>query len=675
MQDVARGGRLRHRLTVADRVAGSVGMAAQGAGVSLAGPAGRVTVNPVQTTTYQLNSSTNPITFGASTNIKVTTTGAAAVEGGTARYVIDNQGYLRGSYFGVELAGGGKVTNSGTILGGRRSITIAAHGTVSNSGRITGSVEIGQSGVVANSGTIGNYSAGSPIFLDHGGSLTNDATGRIYGGVYSKAGQLTFSNAGYVYSNGTGLSVHGGASITNAAGATVFGQSEGMHVYRTSQAVTITNAGQIGGGMDSRSVGVEIDADNVVFNNLATGQVNAPADGAMKITGEGVIVTNAGRIAANSNFGPGIIAAGDTIVNLSGGDIFGYFEAVSLGGGGSLTNAGVIESQSTVGVTKSGKGSIVNKAGGAITGKQFGLQWNGGADARLVNFGSIVGQTLTALTFNASGSVSNWATGSITGSSGVQIGALGAQLINAGVITGKKTTGVVFTDGAVMTNRVGGVVSGKQYGVSVTGTAGATIINAGKISGEIAAINFANVGANKLTLQTGAELVGKVIGSTASGATNTLVLQGAGLADNAFQNFGALQVQGPGVWTLDASGAFGTLSVGGGTLQVGDATHTATKITFGGAVFNKGVISVAGGVLSFVQKVTGTGSAAIAGGTLAFASTFEEAVAFTGSGVLQLGASQLYHGTIGGFAVGDTLDLRDIGFASGATTATFTDDG
>jgi len=53
-------------------------------GVALPGEAraGGVTVNPVQTTTYYLNASANPITFGSGTNIDVAL--AAGVSGNSA---------------------------------------------------------------------------------------------------------------------------------------------------------------------------------------------------------------------------------------------------------------------------------------------------------------------------------------------------------------------------------------------------------------------------------------------------------------------------------------------------------------------------------------------------------------------------------------------------------------
>jgi hypothetical protein len=183
-------------------------------------------------------------------------------------------------------------------------------------------------------------------------------------------------------------------------------------------------------------------------------------------------------------------------------------------------------------------------------------------------------------------------------------------------------------------------------------------------------------GASKLILRTGAVLKGAVIGSTVSGASNTLVLQGSGKLFNRFQNFNELAAQGSGAWTLDGDGTFGSATVGAGTLRVGDAGHKTARIVIDGPAANQGLIDVGGGVLNITGAVTGSGSVEISGGTLRLASSFNENVAFTGAGgVLQLAKSPTYHGTISGFAAGDKLNLASILFASGATTATFTDDG
>ena len=77
----------------------------------------------------------------------------------------------------------------------------------------------------------------------------------------------------------------------------------------------------------------------------------------------------------------------------------------------------------------------------------------------------------------------------------------------------------------------------------------------------------------------------------------------------------------------------------------------------------------------------GTASAAtISGGTLEImsgGSTGAGAVTFasSGGGILQLDSSLTYGGLVAGFAQPDLLDLRDIAYTSGVTTATWAPSG
>jgi hypothetical protein len=231
-------------------------------------------------------------------------------------------------------------------------------------------------------------------------------------------------------------------------------------------------------------------------------------------------------------------------------------------------------------------------------------------------------------------------------------------------------------------------------GVKSEGGAG-TVTNSGTITGGTDSVLFAGGGANKLILQAGSNLVGAPVGSTATGATNALILRGTGASASWFQNFTTLNKQWAGAWTLSGQSAIGSTQVSAGalivtnylrssfnvlsgaTLQVGDATHGG-EIIANGAFSNGGVIRVVTGLADIVGAVSGSGSAVIAGGTLELESTFTQNVAFTGAtGVLQLAKSQSYTGSISGLSLtgGSSLDLRDIGFTSGTTKATYVDNG
>ena len=97
----------------------------------------------------------------------------------------------------------------------------------------------------------------------------------------------------------------------------------------------------------------------------------------------------------------------------------------------------------------------------------------------------------------------------------------------------------------------------------------------------------------------------------------------------------------------------------GGTLQIDDN------------VSNSGTLSANGGTLLAAGNVTGSGDVAIGSGGLAdFASAFDQNVAFSGFGTLELGQSANYHATVSGYSDAAILDLADINFINGQTSVT-----
>ena len=97
-----------------------------------------------------------------------------------------------------------------------------------------------------------------------------------------------------------------------------------------------------------------------------------------------------------------------------------------------------------------------------------------------------------------------------------------------------------------------------------------------------------------LTLQTGSVLSGNALGSTAAGATNNLILQGNGRADNNFVGFQSLDVQANGAWFLNGNASVGAAAINGG-LVVGDANHASANltgdVTINGALAGQGTIT------------------------------------------------------------------------------------
>jgi hypothetical protein len=249
------------------------------------------------------------------------------------------------------------------------------------------------------------------------------------------------------------------------------------------------------------------------------------------------------------------------------------------------------------------------------------------------------------------------------------------------------------------------------------------VTNAGAISGTIASVEFAGTGANTLTLQTGSTLTGDAKGSTAGEATNALVLQGKGTANNNFDNFNTLDVQANAGWTLGGDSTFGATTVSsgklvvagdvsGGTTTLGDPAGDLAQLMIastgiwdirddsgiglgtspssfisnsglfektGGSgtsdiapqLLNKGSVLVSSGTLDLEGAVSGKGTDTISGAsTLEFDSTVGggQTIDFSG-GALDLLDPQGFSGKIAGFASPDMVQLAgDWNFSSFSET-------
>jgi T5SS/PEP-CTERM-associated repeat protein len=562
--------------------------------------------------------------FGASTHIDVTAAGTKtqfefgvfANSGST--WNVTNQGYIAatGSYsVAVAIIAAGTVTNDagGTIVGYLNGVGIGAGGAVTNAGSITGlnGVTInGGVGTVVNSGQITSQTQDG-VALNAGGSVSNSGTIAASSGtaeaIQISGGVGTVTNSGYISSqSGWTVELESGGSVTNAAGGTLNGSGGGA-VEIGGGAASVVNAGTIVGK-------VELDSTGTVINQ------------------EGGSISRS--------------AAGDA--------------GVGLQAGGCIDNAGAIYG-ATLGVILNDGGSLSDDSTGTISGGLLGVV--GG----LANPGEPTGdRTFIYVAPRASIVAAAAASGdpavgarvgaspSISGETGVYTAGPGDWLINAGSIVGTTSTsttinGVTVTlgdgvdlvgAGAMAYNEYGGSISGARYGVRMAGTS-ASVTNAGAISGTTDSIVFAGSGANTLVLRAGSTLTGDVVGSTATGATNTLVLEGpnspdqlavAGTADNDFDNFAALVCDWAD-WTLGGASTIGATTVVGGALTVSGALTSAFTLSDGGA--------------------------------LTFTVASDDAVAFHGAGSLTL--QQAFTGAISDYADDDTIDLQNLQYNSSSS--------
>jgi adhesin HecA-like repeat protein len=650
---------------------------------------------------------------------------------------------------GVTFFGGGSLVNSGTISGGSAGggygVLALGQTTVINTSAITGhqGVFLAGGGSVTNqsTGAISGYDAA--LALSKGGSVANRAGATISGyyfgiigrgatvtnagdisgeagvvevgsaGMVTNSGAITGTKVGSAFFFGTqtlgdGVLMNTGGALTNKGGGTITGAADG--VYIGGGTGTVTNEGAISGS----SIGIDLTGGGSVTNE-AGGTISGYAG--VDISGGAGTVTNAGAISRSGYFGNGVfLYAGGSVVNEAGGTISGDV-AVGIAGAGTVTNAGKISAvlQSVYLAT----GSLINETGGTISAygvNGIGVEIDGGTVTN--EAGATISANAVGV-FNEGGTVTvtneAGATISATRADGVGVGSSGSSLTvqNYGNIV-SNGNGVSIYYGGVVNNFKGGAITGK-VGVSMGSTYNGTpetVTNAGTISGSIASVEFAGAGANTLTLETGSTLIGDAIGSTASGATNALVLEGHGTANNNFDNFNTLTVQANGNWTLGGSSKFGATAVSSGTLVVaGDLTggpttlgdpagdlaqlaiastgawdilddsgialgsNTSSSISNSGVfektggsgtsaiapqLINNGSVLASSGTLDLQGAISGNGADTIKGAsTLEFDSKVGggQTVDFSG-GALDLIDPQGFSGKISGFAKTDSVDLK-----------------
>jgi hypothetical protein len=436
--------------------------------------------------------------------------GVGLIAGGS----VTNSGLIEGptTNDGVFLKAGGEVTNlaGGTIIGGQGVAVSGKAGTVTNAGTITGSkyaaLALGAGGAVTNSGVITGGAMSVGVFLATGGSVTNQASGKITSGaggggagvnVFGKPGSVT--NLGTISATGTGVGLQAGGSVTNSGaitgtnydgvflnlGGSVTNQvatsviTGGNGVSAYGAAGTITNSGTIAGAKNN---GVNLNLGGSLANS---GTITGANDGVFLKVGGAVTNLASGTIAG----GTGITAVGKpTIVGNSGAITSTVGPAINLTAGGSVTNsgAGARISGAVEGVAIVGAVGTVTNSGTVTSAKYAAVAL--GAGGSVTNSGVIAGPNTSVGTavgafFGAGGSLTNQATGTISGGTGVVFSGTAGNVTNAGTIiaTNAKYAAAFFGAGGSLTNQATGDIRGGT-GVDITGAAG-SVTNAGTITG------------------------------------------------------------------------------------------------------------------------------------------------------------------------------------------------
>ena len=166
----------------------------------------------------------------------------------------------------------------------------------------------------------------------------------------------------------------------------------------------------------------------------------------------------------------------------------------------------------------------------------------------------------------AGGSVTNQSGGAISGYFGIYGRGATVTVVNAGSITGPDE-GVDLTAGGSVTNQSGGTISAK-FGIYGNGGA-VTVVNAGTIIGSDYAVKFAADSANRLIVDPGAVVTGKVSGGGGvlelASAASAGALSGFGTS---ITNFSTLQFDSGAQWTVsgnDSASGLGTIAITGFT--------------------------------------------------------------------------------------------------------------
>lgn len=349
-----------------------------------------------------------------------------------------------------------------------------------------------------------------------------------------------------------------------------------------------------------------IDMSSTIINN-----------GALSLSGNGTGVANRGAMLLGVN-------NGNTLTNETSGSLVttgAYNDGMAANGNNSLlVNKGTITTSgnNSYGMTAAWGQSNPGASGNTIT--NTGTVSTTGNNARAA---SLLG---------GNGIVNNSGILSTAGKDAPTVYMQGnnATLNNSGII---KSTGTATSGGGVdgvVSNTLGSSFtatiknfSGGQIissnGIGIRSTNGKTsITNAGLILGGGGKAIQGGAGNVSLILQTGSKIIGTADGGNGS---NTVTLEGSGLADNAFTNFQTLNMTGS-EWTWSGTGTFSTVQIQSGVLDLtgtlGVSTASVTAQVSNGATLQANSVNLPlavsnDGLVNFLQTSDGTYSGVITG--------------------------------------------------------------
>ncbi len=429
-------------------------------------------------------------------------------------------------------------------------------------------------------------------------------------------------------------------------------------------------------------LGNGVHADNFGFWTLTNAGIIRGDNGVS--LGLGGLVTNQNEILARALNGSGVFLANggglNTVVNESAGTITAGISA-SVGGIGvnlvSSSAASVVDNSGRIyaygngtssrgtAVVLNGGGTLVNRAGGVITGGYGGTSGLGAylfGPGTVDNSGSITGNNYQGVAITGNGTVINRAGGSIAANGatiGVWLtGGTGSVVNETGASVTGGRNGVVISGNGSVDNY--GTITGldaSYYGVrfsnSNAGTFDTSVRNWGAISGGAAGVSV------KFVPGSGTSAAHNIVINegtiTATGAAGTgLSIEGNGAFTNQIINNGTISGSRGILLDQGATGAFANQIINNGTVQ--GTTNPGLDIRGTASIINNGTIAGKTGILfnnAGTDILTNAGAIIGTGGTAVDLSGGDDTMAlYTGS---------IVTGDIKGGAGTDSLTLDGSG--------------
>lgn len=285
------------------------------------------------------DTSSHGITIGLQGQIISRLDGIHSFSNGNNIMITNNGDIVAGSNaVYLNYSGGGLepvVVNNGSMAADETAVHLSGGGKVSNSGTLTSF----QDGVFFGNGSISTFSNSGTITADDDGIEVNSASF-----VGSNSGTITGGNRGLEFDLSSD-----GAAFTNSG--VIFGVDDGIFSFGTD--TTITNSGSILGSM-----GIELFYENGLITN--EGFITGSAEEGIHST-RGLRVINSGTITGHTR---AIEASSSDGTNTGVGDQ-------------SVTNSGILSSNSSQAVYLQGTDALVLNSGEILSQDSYGVFLDG----------------------------------------------------------------------------------------------------------------------------------------------------------------------------------------------------------------------------------------------------------------------------------------------------------